>query len=133
MLKTRSEKLWYIFQLVTIVYIVECNVSWIYFPLTTSLYCFINISFLVTKIPYFFGEQTKVHYLCKEGEIQLWLFKNTIFTSLLLERNPLLIKRINFKFEDVLFAKRQKKTLIITHSTNKVIINLKLRTKKIKI
>ena len=52
-----------------------------------------------------------------------WLIKTTCFVSVSLQTEPVIIKTINFKFQNVSFTKLR----LITHGTNNVIINLKWR------
>ena len=56
------------------------------------------------------------HPFGKVGEIQLWLITTTCFTSLLLKIGPLIIKTLNFEFENVSFTKLPKKILTIKQS-----------------
>ena len=79
----------------------------------SSLYSFTNLSFFGEKciLPYFLKnkQNSNPHPFCKVGEIQLWSIKTTCFTYLLLKIDPVIIKTLNFKFENVSFTKLRKR------------------------
>ena len=83
----------------------------------------LNSSTILPTSP-FFGEQcTLPHFLknkqnsnphpfCKVEEIQLWLIKTTSFKYLLLKIDPVIIKTLNFRFENVYLLNFQKILMI---------------------
>ena len=84
-----------------------------YSRLATSVYYFTKFSLFWGKMlpfsPFLENKQnSNPHPLCKGGG------------ELSLQMKPLTIKTINFKFENVSFTKLQKKSLVVTHVTNKV-------------
>ena len=58
-------------------------------------------------------QNSNPHSFCKVGQVQLWLIKTTSFIYLLLKIDPVIIRPLNFKFENVSFTKFQKKKLTI--------------------
>ena len=72
-------------------------------------------------------QNSNPHSLCNVGEILPWLIKSNCFTYFLLQIKPVIIKKSNFKFENVSFTKLPEKILMIRHITYNVIIKLKWR------